>query len=104
MFVKNETRFCDLNPWILIGSQRNTSKKTCLCSTPWNGLTLTHHPQEQLIAELLANPVPSPPAAPEGSEGSAVAVPPHVVDGVEIKISDLMVGDGTPLKDQHLNE
>ena len=64
-------------------------------------MTHTHQHQEQLIAELLANPVPSPPPAPE--EGSAVAVPPHVVDGSEIKISDLMVGAG-PLKDQHLNE
>ena len=61
--------------------------------------------QEQLIAELLANPLPSPPAPLETVDLQAAAVPPHIVDGTEITIHDLMVNqDDRPLKDKDLNE
>ena len=59
--------------------------------------------QEHLIAELLANPLPSPPEPLTVDQ--TVAVPPHIVDGTEITIHDLMVSDdGRPLKDKDLNE
>ena len=58
-----------------------------------------------MIAELLANPVPSPPEPLATTNLQGVAVPPHVVDGTEITIQDLMVNDDDrPLKDKDLNE
>lgn len=62
--------------------------------------------QEQLLAELLVNPVPSPPPPPE--EPRNVVVPPHQVDGVELSITDLMIipnaaGKAPPLKDKELS-
>lgn len=59
--------------------------------------------QEQLIAELLANPLPSPPEPESVADVQASAIPPHVVDGSVITIHDLMVG-ADPLKDQKLTE
>ena len=59
--------------------------------------------QEQLLAELLANPVPGPPAPEAAADLRGSAVPPHVLDGSEITISDLMVG-ADPSKDQHLTK
>lgn len=59
--------------------------------------------QEQLLAELLANPVPAPPAPESAEDLKGSAVPPHVVDGSHITITDLMVG-ADPTKDQHLSE
>ena len=60
--------------------------------------------QEQLIAELLSNPVPAPPEPSVTADVEAVAVPPHIVDGTEITIHDLMVGDEHSLKDKDLVE
>ena len=56
------------------------------------------HLQEQLIAELLANPVPAPPA-PLTTDLTETSAPP----GLDISLQDLMVG-ADPLKDQHLSE
>ena len=58
-----------------------------------------------MIAELLANPVPPPPEPLATVDLQGAAVPPHIVDGTEITIHDLMVNDdGRPLKDKDLNE
>ena len=58
--------------------------------------------QEQLKAELLANPIPAPPAPESVEDLQGSAIPPHVLDGSHITISDLMVG-GDLSKDQHLS-
>ena len=59
--------------------------------------------QEQLLAELLANPVPSPPEPEAITDLRGSAVPPHVLNGSEMTISDLMVG-ADPSKDEHLTK
>ena len=63
------------------------------------------HTQEQLLAELIANPVPSPPEPLATTALHGTAVPPSVVNDTEITIGDLMAGEGFDLtKDQHLSE
>ena len=58
--------------------------------------------QEQLLAELIANPVPPPPEPLEMEV--AAAVPPHMVDGVEITMQDLMVTENEDaMKDADLS-
>lgn len=58
--------------------------------------------QEQLLAELIANPVPPPPEPLEMEV--AAAVPPHMVDGVEITMQDLMVTENEgAMKDKDLS-
>lgn len=58
--------------------------------------------QEQLLAELIANPVPPPPEPLEMEV--AAAVPPHMVDGVEITMQDLMVTENEDaMKDKDLS-
>ena len=47
--------------------------------------------------------MPAPPEPESVADVHASAVPPHVVNGSEITIHDLMVG-ADPLKDQHLTE
>lgn len=56
---------------------------------------------------MIANPVPPPPEPLAITDLQATAVPPSVVNGTEITIHDLMVGEGgiaDPLKDKHLSD
>ena len=59
--------------------------------------------QEQLLAELIANPIPLPPE-PLDEDGQPLVVPPYVVDGSELTIQDLMaVDDPAAMKDKDLS-
>lgn len=60
--------------------------------------------QEQLLAELMSNPVPPPPE-PLDTDGEPLVTPPYVVDGSELTIQDLMtVADPDATKDKDLSE
>lgn len=76
----------------------------CLSHSPHH-ITHTHiySYQEQLLAELMANPLPLAPEPMATDVGPAV--PPHIVDGVEITLQDLMVvDDPEKMKDKELSE
>ena len=56
------------------------------------------------MAELMANPIPQPPEQ-TNADVQPAAVPPHVVDGAELTIEDLMVTeDLSEMKDKDLSE
>ena len=63
-----------------------------------------HTHQENLLAELMVNPVPPRPVPETTTDLQGSAVPPHVVDGSELTIRDLMVDDADLLKDQTLEK
>ena len=113
-FTRNDFNKCFVSAYARVQVCSNTHSTHTYTSYEHNTHSRTHtythsrthtqtHTQEQLLAELIANPVPSPPEPLTTMEETAV--PPSVVNGTEITIHDLMVGESADkLKDQHLSE